>query len=462
VIDATDLSTLSVLNGMSTAQLEKLAALGTEVRFEAGDVLFREGDPAEYWWLFLDGEIDAIRRVGHEEVVAGTMGEPGQWAGGFLAWTDDAGYMATARATKAGRFFRVPSRDLADFVRGELPLAAHLCAGFFQTVRSFEAASRQQESLAALGRLSAGLAHELNNPASAAVRSTDALVDANAALLDALVAMAEAALNPECFMELDALRRDAHERPEVDPTTAVELEGSLGDWLDEHGVADSWELAPTLAAAGVDRDWCEDVARVLPPPSLDPGIRWVAASLASSALLAEIKEATARISTLVNQARSYTQMDRAKAQTIDVVEGIESTLTVLGHKLPNDVEIVRNFDPSVPTIDARPAELNQVWTNLIDNALAAMRDGGGTLTLSTRMDRGEVAIDVADSGAGIPADVVPRIFDPFFTTKDVGEGTGLGLDISKRIVEGHRGRIEVRSVPGTTVFTVRLPVSGAV
>ena len=155
-------------------------------------------------------------------------------------------------------------------------------------------------------------------------------------------------------------------------------------------------------------------------------------------------------------------MDRAKAQTIDVVEGIESTLTVLGHKLPNDVEIVRNFDPSVPTIDARPAELNQVWTNLIDNALAAMRDGGGTLTLSTRMDRGEVAIDVADSGAGIPADVVPRIFDPFFTTKDVGEGTGLGLDISKRIVEGHRGRIEVRSVPGTTVFTVRLPVSGVV
>lgn len=232
-------------------------------------------------------------------------------------------------------------------------------------------------------------------------------------------------------------------------------------WLSGHGVEEEWLLAPALAAAGIDAEWCDRLAEIAGPAALVPAIGWVASSLTMEGLLVEVKDATGRISTLVGAVRSYSQLDRAAAQRIHVTEGLESTLAMLGYKL-KAIAIERAFATDVPEIDAIPAELNQVWTNLIDNAVDAM-DGAGTLRLATSLDDlGNVVVEIEDSGPGMPADVRARAFEPFYTTKDVGKGTGLGLDISRRIiVERHSGDIAIDSQPGRTVMRVTLPVRQA-
>ena len=229
------------------------------------------------------------------------------------------------------------------------------------------------------------------------------------------------------------------------------------DWLSGHGVEESWRIAPTLAAAGVGIDWCERAAQVLQGPTLEPGLDWVANTLAEAALLAEVKESISRISSLVGAVKSYSQLDRAGLQVIDVTEGIESTLVMLAHKLGDDITVGRDYGPDLPRIEAIPGELNQVWTNLIDNAIDAM-EGQGTLRVSTRAEGDNVIVEIGDTGAGMPPAVQARAFEPFYTTKDVGKGTGLGLDISRRIVvERHHGQVTIDSEPGNTVLRVRLP-----
>jgi signal transduction histidine kinase len=243
----------------------------------------------------------------------------------------------------------------------------------------------------------------------------------------------------------------------ADPLAVADREDALADWLDAHGVPHSWEVAPALALAGADVDWCERVAQVLEPDSLATGLEWAASALSMTTLLSEIKESTGRVSNLVATVKSYSQLDRASVQDIDVTEGIDSTLVVLGDKLHDGISVVRDYADDLPRIEAIPGELNQVWTNLIDNAIDAM-EGKGTLRVSARSDGGHVVVEVADTGHGMTPDVQARVFEPFFTTKDVGKGTGLGLDISRRIVvDRHHGEIDVASQPGQTVMTVRLP-----
>jgi len=293
---------------------------------------------------------------------------------------------------------------------------------------------------------------------TAAARAVDALQGTCDTLLSSLVSLARRSLPAAQLVELDALRREV-ESPaaSVDPLTLADREEALSSWLDTHGVEGGWRIAPVLASAGVDVAWCERAARVLEGDTLAPGLEWVASTLSTAALLSEIKESTGRIATLVAAVKSYSQLDRASLQLIDVTEGIESTLVMLGHKLAGGVTVVRDYDPDVPRIEANPGELNQVWTNLIDNAVDAM-DGSGTLRVSTRADAEAVIVAIGDTGAGMPDDVKARVFEPFFTTKDVGKGTGLGLDISRRIiVDRHRGEIEIDSRPGETVFRVRIP-----
>ncbi len=408
--------------------------------------------------MLLEGRIDLVRRMDHEESVVGALSRPGQWAGGFLAWAETAGYMATGRGGSPGRVLRVASADLGQLARDWFPFGVHLIEGFFQTVRNMEALSRQRAGLIALGTLAAGLAHEINNPAAAAVRAADGLRETCDALLASLALMAERSLTAEEFSAIHALRLEIGlSEADTDPLAVADRENELLGWLDDHDVEDSWRIAPPLAAAGVDLDWCERMAAALHRPTLGPALDWVAGTLAVSVLLAEIAESTRRVSGLVAAVRSYSQLDRATLQTIDVTEGIESTLVVLGHKLGDGITVQRDYDPDLPPIDAIPGELNQVWTNLIDNAIDAM-EGVGTLGLSTRLDGDEVVVEVADTGPGMPAEVQARAFEPFFTTKDVGDGTGLGLDISHRIVvDRHRGAITIRSEPGATVMTVRLP-----
>jgi signal transduction histidine kinase len=327
------------------------------------------------------------------------------------------------------------------------------------TVRRIEATARQREALVALGTLAAGLAHEINNPASAATRAVDALRATSETLFASLGGLARGPITAEQFVELDSLRTQLSAPPPgSDPLAIAEREELLSDWLADHGVERDWVVAPALAGAGADVAWCEEVAAVLPEHVLDSGLEWVASSLSMTELLGEVKESTGRISALVAAVRSYSQVDRASLQMTDVTEGIESTLVMLGHKLKNGVTVVRDYGDDVPAIEAIAGELNQVWTNLIDNAVDAM-DGSGTLRVSTRVDdRGWVAVEIADTGHGMSTEVQRHAFEPFYTTKEVGKGTGLGLDISRRIVvERHSGEIVVTSVPGETVLRVRLP-----
>jgi signal transduction histidine kinase len=455
-----DLRDLYLFAGLSDAQLLELIEAGEEVSFDEGQGLFREGAPAEFWWVLLEGRVDLIRRSGHEESVVAAMDRPGVWAGGFLAWADSAGYMATGRAATQGRMLRVPAPALAALVRSWFPFGVHLINGFFQTVRNLEAMSRQREALVALGTLAAGLAHEINNPASAAARSVNALEDTCEALLTSLVRLAEESLRADQFVALDGLRREIDpSEASPDPLAAADLEDGLTDWLERHGVRAAWRIAPALAAAGVDTSWCERVVEVLPGPTLEPGLEWVADTLTIASLLSEVKQSTGRITSLVAAVKSYSQLDRASLQDIDVTDGIESTLVMLGHKLVEGITVVRDYGSDVPRIEANPGELNQVWTNLIDNAIDAMAGaGGGILRVSTRPDGDHIVVEVADSGPGMSPEVQARAFDPFFTTKDVGKGTGLGLDISRRIVvDRHHGRISVASRPGETVLRVQLP-----
>jgi len=456
---ADDLRSIFLFAGLGDDQLDLLAADGEEQHFAAGEVLFREGEPADSWWVLLEGAMKLTRRIGREDRVMGVMSTPGIWAGGFRAWDEAGVYVSTGHGDSDGRVFRLPAEKLRAHVESWFPFGVHLIEGLFQTVRKMEATARQRESLVALGALAAGLAHELNNPASAASRAVDMLEQSTNTMLTALVHLAEGALAAERFVALDALRRTiGPAAANTDPLALADREEAVDDWLSAHGVEAHWRIAAPLAAAGVDVEWCARAAELLDDATLEPALAWVGSTLSTAALLAEVKDATARVSELVNAVKSYSQVDRAAVQPVDITEGIESTLVMLQHKLRGGVEVVRDFDAAVPLVEANAGELNQVWTNLIDNAIDAM-DGRGTLRVSTRLDGDRVVVEFADTGAGMPPEVQARAFDPFFTTKDVGKGTGLGLDISRRIiVERHDGEMTIASRPGATVMSVRLPI----
>ena len=453
-----DLRDLFIFEGLTDEQLAQLLALGDEIPFVEGQELFHEGGPAEAWWMLVDGQIELVRKAGREEaVVMMIMERPGVWAGGFRAWDAESGYLATGRGASTGRMLRVPATSLREFVHTWFAFGVFLMEGFFQTVRRMDTLSRQRESLNALGEQAARFMHEINNPNSATARSVDALQETCDTLLTSLGRLAAASLLAEQFTAVDALRRELEETDAPrDPAAVADREDVLTEWLDDHDIASSWRVAPPLAAAGADPEWCERLSEILQSvETLEPGIEWVAATVSMQALLSEMKDSTARIAALVDAMKSYRQVDRASWQTIDVTQGIESTLTMLA--LDDGITVVRDYGTNVARIEADAASLNQVWANLITNARDAM-DGSGTLRISTRDEGADIVVAVADTGAGMPPEVQARAFEPFYTTKDVGKGTGLGLDIARRIVvDRHHGSISIDSEPGATVLTVRLP-----
>jgi signal transduction histidine kinase len=453
-----ELRQLRVLRGLSDTQLGELFADATEVSVQEGVVLFQQGEPADSWWVLLEGAIDLVRHIGREDVVVAQMDSPGRWAGGFRAWDEHGVYLATGRGASSGRVLEVSADVLRECADAWFPFGAHLIEGLYHTARSIESTARQRDSLVTLGTLAAGLAHELNNPAAAATRAVDALGTTCDSLLATLTSLAENRISAEQFSALDTLRREI--RPRADAMDALELadaEDALSTWLGRHGVGREWVIAPPLAAAGVDPGWCDRVAAQLPEHALEPALEWVSSTLSAAKVLFEVKASTRRISDLVASVKSYSQLDRASLQEVDVTDGLESTLVMLGHKLRDGITVVRDYGEGVPRVLGYPGELNQVWTNLIDNAADVMA-GGGTLRLTTRFDEGHLIVEVADTGEGMPPEVARRAFEAFYTTKDVGHGTGLGLDIARRIVEErHGGTIAIDSKPGGTVLRVRLP-----
>jgi signal transduction histidine kinase len=453
-----ELHALAMFDGLTDEQLTELVEGSAEVSVQPGMELFREGEHADSWWVLLDGVTDLVRRIGPEETVVAKMDQPGQWAGGFRAWDDQGVYLATGRGAATGRILQVPAEVLRERFKAWNPLGGHLIEGLYRTARSIEATARQRTSLVALGTLAAGFAHELNNPAAATSRAVDALEGACQTLLASLGRLSARQISAQQFSALDTLRREL--TADAVPLHALALadrEETLAAWLTRHDIVNEWDIAPPLAAAGADLAWCERAAIVLEGSALEPGVEWVASTLTVATLMSEIKESSRRISALVGAIKSYSQMDRASMQRIDVTDGLASTLVMLKHKIPTAVTVVRDYGADVPPIDAHAGELNQVWTNLIDNALDAMGDAG-TLRLTTRLEQDDVVIEVCDTGPGMPPEVAARAFEAFYTTKDVGKGTGLGLDIAQRIVvERHGGTIAIESRPGETVLQVRLP-----
>ncbi len=462
---ADELRTLFLFEGLTDEQLAWLCREGEVKQYQPG-LIFAEGEPAECCYVLLDGTLVLSRNVGGDDVELVRSSQAGVYAGGFQAFLGDQVpqvYTATLRVPEPSRLFVMSAVAYTQMIHQWFPMALHLLEGLFFNFQNAQQIIGQRERLLALGSLSAGLTHELNNPAAAAVSATAALRERVAGMRHKLAMIADGQYDRVALGQLIRLQEEAADRvpkaPALDPIEASDREDAISDWLDDHEVTEGWNIAPLFVQGGLDTGWLDHVADVVDPAYLAGALRWLAYTVETELLMAEIEDSTTRISTLVAAARQYSQLDRAPYQTVDVHDLLDSTLLMLSAKIGKGIRVVKDYARTLPGVPAYAGELNQVWTNLIDNAVAAMV-GTGTLTVRTCLDRDRVLVEFGDTGPGVPEEIQQRIFEPFFTTKPVGEGTGLGLDISWRIVVNkHHGDLRVESVPGDTRFKVWLPLA---
>ncbi|MEV7468932.1 ATP-binding protein [Streptomyces kronopolitis] len=465
-----ELGSLFLFEKLAPDQIDRLCHEGRVEAFEPGPV-YAEGDPATCFYVLLEGTLALSRRIGDYDVEINRSSSRGVYAGAFQAYLGDRMrqvYNSSLSVIAPTRFFVLPAESFAAIMREWFPMAVHLLEGLFFGAKSTQEAVGQRERLLALGSLSAGLTHELNNPAAAAVRATSALRERVAGMRHKLGMLAAGPYRRDSLETLIEVQERTAERvakaTTLTPLEASDREDALADWLDDHGIGDGWQLAPTFVQAGLDTDWLDQVAATVDRDSLEGAVRWLNYTVETELLMNEIEDSTTRVSALVTAAKQYSQLDRAPHQVSDVHELLDSTLLMVSAKIGPHITVVKDYDRTLPRIPAYPGELNQVWTNLIDNAVSAMDSTGteGTLTVRTAREGELLLVEFRDTGPGIPEEISDRVFDPFFTTKPVGEGTGLGLDISWRIVvHKHNGDLRFHSVPGDTRFQVRLPLAVA-
>jgi signal transduction histidine kinase len=449
---------IPIFEGLPHDDLAWFVAQCEERHFGVGEIVMNEGDAPDFMIVMLAGKMRARAEHGNSDgpVFTASIGD----VTGMLPFSRLKKISVTGRAVEPIQLLSFPSTHFPELFQRMPELARRLVGLLTDRVRSVTRTEQQSEKLAALGKLSAGLAHELNNPSAAARRSA-------AALRDCLLRLRSAARSTDIGPEDCALlaQREEEIRATLQPAkfkdeiARVEREEAIQSWLEARNVQDAWKLAPSLAETSITDANLESFASVA-GASLGPELTRFATLLEMECIAEELENSSARISDLIKAIKEYSYMDQGSLQEVDIERGIETTLTIMHHKLKRGITVTRNFTPNLPKVMANGSELNQVWTNLIDNAADAMK-GSGTLALRTARENDFVLVEIADNGPGIPGNIQSRIFDPFFTTKGVGEGTGLGLDVVSRIVKNFGGQISVQSVPGDTRFQVRIPVQPA-
>jgi len=458
-----DLRKNKVFADLPEEDLRWLAEQGHEVRLEPGDILFRAGDPADRLFVFFEGEFHG-RRDG-DLVFTVRAGD----VTGLLPFSRMTTFIGQGHAVAPTRLAWFHSSIFPEMLRRMPVLAGRFVALITDRVRETTRADQQREKLVSLGKLSAGLAHELNNPAAAARRAAAGMGEILATTRETNLRLNRFALTQEQREAIAQFEHDTGHRLATSPVSFNSLEQSdreeqLAGWLESHDIPDAWTLAPVFVEAGIDGSELEALIAQIGPEPLPEVLRRNAALLTAASLVHEVEQSTARISELVKAIKEYSYMDQAPEQEVDINSGLDSTLTILSYKIRKaGVTVQREFDRTLPRVCAWGSELNQAWTNLIDNALDAMSGNGADaprrLSVRTARETEGVLVEIGDTGSGIPKEIREKIFDPFFTTKGVGEGSGLGLDIVRRVMRKHRADIRLESTTGDTRFQVRLPLS---
>lgn len=457
ILDA--LRQVSLFVGAPDDELQWVIEQSTELQLPAGERLVTAEEPADHWYLLLEGTVQLTAKLAGQQALINTF-QGGTYFGEIPILLDTP-YLADMYTMTPSYLLRLSKDCFWEMVTGCPAISQAVMKMMAERMQIFQSVSQQQQKLVSLGTLAAGLAHELNNPAAAMRRNARRLREVIQGLPSLALKLNQQPMTPEQRTSLADLLRHVLERVsfvQLDPLTQSDREDEVTNWLAGHGIAGGWQLAPTLVGAGLDPNWLKTLADQLPPGCLSDTLVWLEATLTGRGLSSEIKHGIIRIAKLIKTIQEYAYLDQPLLQEVDVHEGLESTLTLLEHKLKQGVEVTREYDRSLSRICTYGNELNQVWTNLIDNAIDAM-NGQGHLWVRTSQENDDVFIEIADNGLGIPPKLQSRIFEPFFTTKGVGEGTGLGLATSYRVVVGmHKGDIRVSSRPGDTHFQVRLPI----